>query len=47
MDLDHARQLIERWRYEYNEERPKKSLGGLTPSQYARQLTMKAVKVAA
>jgi len=46
MNLDHARQIIERWRREYNEERPKKSLGGLTPSQYARQLTMKAVKVA-
>lgn len=47
MNLDHARQIIERWRREYNEERPKRSLGGLTPSQYARQLTMKAVKVAA
>lgn len=47
IDLDHARQIIERWRREYNEERPKKSLGGLTPSQYARQLTMKAAKLAA
>jgi putative transposase len=47
INLDHARQIIERWRREYNEERPKKSLGGLTPSQYAKQLTMKAVKVAA
>jgi len=47
INLDHARQIIERWRREYNEERPKKSLGGLTPSQYARQLTMKAAKVAA
>jgi transposase InsO family protein len=47
MNLDHARQIIEQWRREYNEERPKRSLGGLTPSQYARQLTMKAVKVAA
>jgi putative transposase len=47
MNLDHARQIIERWRREYNEERPKRSLGGLTPSQYARQLTMKAVKIAA
>jgi putative transposase len=47
MNLDHARQIIERWRREYNEERPKKSLGGLTPSQYARQLTMKAAKLAA
>lgn len=41
--LEHARTVIEEWRCEYNEERPKKSLGGLTPSQYARQLTKKAV----
>jgi transposase InsO family protein len=47
LNLEHARQLIEQWRREYNEERPKKSLGGLTPSQYARQLTMKAAKLAA
>ena len=39
----HARALIETWRYEYNEERPKKSLGGLTPTQYAKQLAMKVV----
>jgi transposase InsO family protein len=41
--LDHARVLIETWRCEYNEERPKKSLGGLTPAQYAKQLANKAV----
>jgi transposase InsO family protein len=34
----HARIVIEGWRQEYNTERPKKSLGGLTPSQYAKQL---------
>jgi len=33
-----ARTTIETWRREYNEERPKKALGGLTPSLYARQL---------
>jgi putative transposase len=33
-----ARTLIETWRREYNEERPKKALGGLTPADYARQL---------
>jgi putative transposase len=38
MSLAHARALIEAWRREYNDERPKKSLGGLTPSQYAKQL---------
>lgn len=36
--LLHARAEIERWRREYNEERPKKALGGLTPSAYAKQL---------
>lgn len=33
-----ARTLIETWRREYNEERPKKALGGLTPAAYAKQL---------
>lgn len=36
--LAHARFEIERWRREYNEERPKKALGGLTPAAYAKQL---------
>jgi transposase InsO family protein len=39
--LPHAQALIEAWRREYNEERPKKGLGGLTPAQYAKQLTDK------
>ncbi|WP_154821100.1 IS3 family transposase [Enterobacter hormaechei] len=33
-----ARSVIETWRREYNEERPKKALGGLTPAAYAKQL---------
>jgi putative transposase len=41
--LSHARALIEAWHREYNEERPKRSLGGLTPAQYAKQLAVKAV----
>ncbi|MBZ4187010.1 IS3 family transposase [Thermomonas sp. RSS23] len=36
--LLHARTVIETWRREYNEERPKQALGGLTPSAYAKQL---------
>jgi transposase InsO family protein len=36
--LLHARTEIENWRREYNEERPKKALGGLTPAAYAEQL---------
>jgi len=41
--LAHARTVIENWRREYNEERPKKSLGGLTPAQYAKQLASQAI----
>ena len=40
--LLHARTEIETWRREYNEERPKKVLGGLTPAAYAKQLAAKA-----
>ena len=42
VSLAHAKTVIEAWRREYNEERPKKSLGGLTPSAYARQLAGKS-----
>jgi len=42
VSLAHARAVIEAWWREYNEERPKKSLGGLTPSAYARQLAGKS-----
>jgi transposase InsO family protein len=45
--LEHARTVIESWRREYNEQRPKRSLGGLTPSEYARQLAQKTVTVTA
>jgi transposase InsO family protein len=38
LSLPHARTEIENWRREYNEERPKKALGGLTPAAYAKQL---------
>ena len=40
--LLHARTIIETWRREYNQERPKKALGGLTPAAYAKRLTAKA-----
>jgi transposase InsO family protein len=33
------------WRKEYNEERPKRSLGGLTPAAYAKTLIKKPVKL--
>ncbi|WP_413626750.1 integrase core domain-containing protein [Luteibacter sp. Lutesp34] len=34
----HARREIENRRREYNEERPKRALGGPTPAAYAKQL---------
>jgi putative transposase len=41
--LDHAKRVIETWRREYKEERPKRSLGGLMPAQRATQLAQRAV----
>lgn len=43
--LLHARTSIESWRRDYNEERPKRVLGGLTPAQYAAQLAGKRDKI--
>jgi putative transposase len=40
--LDHARGVIGTWRKEYNDERPKRILGGLTPTEYAKQISQKA-----
>jgi len=45
LNLTHAQTLIETWRREYNEERPKKALGGLTPAAYARQLAERSATV--
>jgi hypothetical protein len=33
--LDDARNKIEKWRVEYNRERPHSSLGNLTPEEFA------------
>jgi putative transposase len=35
VSMRHAREIIEAWRTEYNQERPHSSLGYLTPRQYA------------
>lgn len=43
--MSHAKVVLEAWRREYNEERPKKSLSGLTLTTYARKLAAKAVTV--
>ena len=45
LNLAHAPAIIEVWRREYNEERPKKALGGLTPDAYAQQLARKLATV--
>jgi len=45
--LPHAPAIIEAWRREFNEGRPKKGLGGLTPAQYAKQLMDKRTMVTA
>jgi transposase InsO family protein len=42
--LQHAQVVINAWRHEYNEERPKKSLGGLTPRAYTTSLIQKSLK---
>jgi transposase InsO family protein len=47
MSLAHARAVIEAWRQEYNDERPKRSLGGLTPSEYAKQLAARPLTMPA
>jgi putative transposase len=36
LSLDRARVTIEKWRKEYNEERPHSSLNDLTPAEYGR-----------
>ncbi len=35
INFNHAREVIENWRIDYNENRPHTSLGGLTPMEYA------------
>jgi putative transposase len=39
--MDQARRVIEKWRVEYNQERPHSSLGDLTPARFAAELAMK------
>ena len=40
-NLTEARVVIEQWRREYNEERPRSSLGYQTPREFARQLALR------
>ena len=43
MSLGQAREIIETWRQDYNENRPHSSLGNMTPNEFAQQ-TMEKVK---
>ena len=45
LNMHNARVLIEAWSKEYNEERSKKALGGLSPTAYATLLAMNPVTV--
>jgi putative transposase len=45
--LAHARAVIDAWRREYNEERPKRVLGGRTPAEYAKNQATKAITMPA
>ena len=45
LSMGDARERIEQWRTDYNEDRPHTALGGLTPSAFAQQ-TQQARKVA-
>lgn len=38
LNLYHAKVIIESWSKEYNEQRPKKQLHGMTPSAYAERM---------
>ena len=43
--LQQAKVIVEGWRREYNEQRPKKSLGGMTPAAYALTLVQQSAKL--
>jgi len=42
VSLDDARRIIARWKEQYNEVREHGSLGGLTPSEFARKWSLRA-----
>jgi len=47
ISLDHARDVVETWRIDYNEVRPHSSLEEMTPAEYARCHTEKDLQLTA
>jgi len=45
LSIQHAKEVIEQWRIEYNTERPHSSLNYMTPSEFVAQLTEKIIEV--
>jgi len=41
LTLEHAREVIEEWRMDYNQERPHSSLGDLSPEEFVRKKEQK------
>ncbi len=37
LNTRHAQEVIEKWRIEYNEDRPHSSLGNRTPSEFVKE----------
>ena len=44
LSIEHARQVIEEWRIDFNQERPHSSLGDLTPYEFVRLEGKKALE---
>jgi len=42
LSIDDTRSKLEMWRRDYNEFRPHSSLGNMTPSDFARSLSVEA-----
>ncbi len=45
ISLDSARSIIERWRQDYNSERPHSSLNNMTPEEFATHFKEQQTKI--
>jgi len=39
--MHQAKEIIEKWRLDYNEARPHSSLGGISPSEFLKTIAVK------